>query len=1007
MNIKYNNKKLFFIAFLFLILIHFVTCETSNNEENEVNPKENEETNPIEKAKEEPIIAKDESQKEDIKNDKIDESKEENEGYKYYEQAMKILEDIPDKKFNGKPKKTFVGILTNAFKKITGKPEFKYYEKPKIKDRYFDLNEEISDNETDNTKRLMKALNLLEKAGLDYNLEEALEELTEITFFARHGAVRNMPAAFKYINILCTEFGNADALYKLGLIYSTGLGGVVDRDQAKALMYYTFSALNGNKEAEMVLGYRYMHGIGTARNCEEAVMDYLESGPPLGRVQPHPKLRLSDEDGGIFGLGASGSGDKKSEVDDVKQSLPPNDVVQFYKYSADGENGDAIAQHTLGRIFYYGIPGIPGIPVDYEKAFHYFLKAANQLPKSPLVLSELSEEQKKYYSAVSQSAGFIGYMYWRGEGVEQNMKKAREWLEKGDAYSTNYLGVMHREGVAGFDVNTKEASRLFSDAASKENTEAQINFGDMLLDTGKRENQKHALKYYQLAATMGNVKGTYRLGKLYLEGLGVPPHCEFAVTFLKSVCERANFEEKFMDEAYRAYKSGDFDTAILKYLYVAEQGYEVAQSNLAYIIDKEYFPTRSLFPHIDPYAVALINWNRAANQMNTDARVKVGDYFYYGLGTDDIGLIDDDSSEDLEELINTEKALKKEAESILNTFYGKDGIKNKEKDKDDNTSDSKNEKENEGNDKTKDTKVGTKEGKADSKDTKVNTDEGKGDSKDTKIITDEDKKESENVIAADADDKEDKEVKKSKKKKNSIFDIVIYLKSKFYIGHGTVLYKKAVANYQVAADLYSSIAMWNLGWMYENGVGVDTDLNLAKRYYDNALATNSEASVPVGLSLFKLNFKHMILFLKGEVPSMYIDNKPRQTVMDRLKQEKKRLLDLYEKFNNELQNQNNENGQANANAAGNAQADPANGRDQAQGQNVDGGEAGEGQGNGDSIEDIASQIEKILLEEIGDLENLLEIASITLLAALGAFLLWYRQMRFPQRPQQQQQQRNN
>ena len=61
--------------------------------------------------------------------------------------------------------------------------------------------------------------------------------------------------------------------------------------------------------------------------------------------------------------------------------------------------------------------------------------------------------------------------------------------------------------------------------------------------------------------------------------------------FLKSVCERANFEEKFMDEAYRAYKSGDFDTAILKYLYVAEQGYEVAQSNLAYIIDKgkQYF----------------------------------------------------------------------------------------------------------------------------------------------------------------------------------------------------------------------------------------------------------------------------------------------------------------------------------------------------------------------------------------------------------------------------------
>ncbi|ORY82234.1 HCP-like protein [Neocallimastix californiae] len=861
---------------------------------------------------------------------------------------MKILEDIPDKKFNGKPKKTFVGILTNAFKKITGKPEFKYYEKPKIKDRYFDLKEEISDDETNNSKKLMKALNLLEKAGLDYNLEEALEELTEITFFARHGAVRNMPAAFKYINILCSEFGNADALYKLGLIYSTGLGGVVDRDQAKALLYYTFSALNGNKEAEMVLGYRYIRGIGTARNCEESVwyytkiskrvMDYLESGPPLGRVQPQPKLRLSDEDGGIFGLGASGSGDKKSEVEDIKQSLPPNDVVQFYKYSADGENGDAVAQYTLGRIFYYGIPGIPGIPVDYDKAFFYFLKAANQLPKTPLVLNELNEEQKKYYSATSQSAGFIGYMYWRGEGVEQDMKKAREWLEKGyhhgDAYSTNYLGVMYREGVAGFDVNTLEASRLFSDAASKENTEAQINFGDMLLETGKKENQKHALKYYQLAATMGNVKGTYRLGKLYLEGLGVPAHCEFAVTFLKSVCERANYEEKFMDEAYKAYQSGDFDTAILKYLYVAEQGYEVAQSNLAYIIDKEYFPTRSLFPHIDPYAVALINWNRAANQMNTDARVKVGDYFYYGLGTDDIGLIEDDSNEDLEEILNREKTIKKETEGILNEYHGKkEGKKDQEKDKVDHSSDMKNEKEDKKKKNDKDEEENENKDKEENKDEK---EKEKEKAKDTKVIPEKDK-----LKFKDTENKDNKKEESPKKKKNSIFDIVIYLKSKFYIGHGTVLYKKAVANYQVAADLYSSIAMWNLGWMYENGVGVETNLNLAKRYYDNALATNSEASVP-------------------------------------------------------------------RRSTKNAYANPPFGRDHAQEQNTGGGDgSGEvkGQNNGDrdTFKEITTQLEKILMEEIGDLKNLLEIATITFLAGFGVFLLWYRQMRFPPRQQQQQQ----
>lgn len=34
----------------------------------------------------------------------------------------------------------------------------------------------------------------------------------------------------------------------------------------------------------------------------------------------------------------------------------------------------------------------------------------------------------------------------------------------------------------------------------------------------------------------------------------------------------------------------------------------------------------------DPYEVALPLWIRAANQGHIDARVKVGDYFYFGLG---------------------------------------------------------------------------------------------------------------------------------------------------------------------------------------------------------------------------------------------------------------------------------------------------------------------------------------------------------------------------------------
>ena len=38
-------------------------------------------------------------------------------------------------------------------------------------------------------------------------------------------------------------------------------------------------------------------------------------------------------------------------------------------------------------------------------------------------------------------------------------------------------------------------------------------------------------------------------------------------------------------EAHEAYRAGSVDTALLKYAMLAELGYEVAQSNVAYILD--------------------------------------------------------------------------------------------------------------------------------------------------------------------------------------------------------------------------------------------------------------------------------------------------------------------------------------------------------------------------------------------------------------------------------------
>ena len=63
-------------------------------------------------------------------------------------------------------------------------------------------------------------------------------------------------------------------------------------------------------------------------------------------------------------------------------------------------------------------------------------------------------------------------------------------------------------------------------------------------------------------------------------------------------------------------------------------------------------------------------------------------------------------------------------------------------------------------------------------------------------------------------------------------------------------------SYQAAGEtLQSAQALWNLGWMHENGVGIDKDFHLAKRFYDQALETNKEAYLPVKMSLFTLRWR--------------------------------------------------------------------------------------------------------------------------------------------------------
>lgn len=98
----------------------------------------------------------------------------------------------------------------------------------------------------------------------------------------------------------------------------------------------------------------------------------------------------------------------------------------------------------------------------------------------------------------------------------------------------------------------------------------------------------------------------------------------------KSVAERGKWSEILMF-AHQDYKSYRFNQAFMKYALASELGYEVAQSNAAFLLDRDevtIFKTR----HED-LVRALQYWSRSAAQGYSTAQVKLGDYHYYGLGT--------------------------------------------------------------------------------------------------------------------------------------------------------------------------------------------------------------------------------------------------------------------------------------------------------------------------------------------------------------------------------------
>lgn len=154
---------------------------------------------------------------------------------------------------------------------------------------------------------------------------------------------------------------------------------------------------------------------------------YYRSGPPGGRHLPRNTIRLADDEGGVYGAGASyiSAGQnayKRSSVNaDSSQSI--DDVLEYLRYMA--EKGDIGAQFSLARVYY---DGSRTIPRNFGRALFYFGTVARQhWSKDGKIIGKEAQSKNLFGAAAS----YLGLMHMRGEGVNQSFEKAKIWFQRG------------------------------------------------------------------------------------------------------------------------------------------------------------------------------------------------------------------------------------------------------------------------------------------------------------------------------------------------------------------------------------------------------------------------------------------------------------------------------------------------------------------------------------------------------------------------------------------------
>eukprot|EP00760_Papus_ankaliazontas_P004850 PhM_4_TR12210/c0_g1_i1/m.92333/K14026/SEL1, SEL1L; SEL1 protein len=426
--------------------------------------------------------------------------------------------------------------------------------------------------------------------------------------FAKTTSEVNLTLAAEELTHAARVSGAADAQFLVGVMHAFGLGGMM-LSPSRAVLYETFAAKGGSLPASQALGYRYQEGLGLEKDCLLSTKQYSKVSHEFvlrhNRTVPRasPKLKKIGEHVPV-------------------PAHTEAEVLAYYRHSADAGNTESLL--TLG---YAHMHGMYGLPQNGQRAATYFQQAL----------------AKKAYAAY----GALGQLFFNGldslEGaVEANATLAQEYFVNGsrhhDAVSINGLGFIAMNSEPPMPVR---AFNMFERVAGTGNAEGMYNLAVLLLDgaEGVPADPKRAVELLLRASNQRQLLAVDKLAEMHMVGDHVNPSCAVARDLYRVVLQHSEWADMY-DEAYKLYEKGEYIPSLVRYLVLSELGYEGAHANAAFLVmnllASDEIESHLLAGHPDHarHFIAKTLYERESKHGSAAAMVQLGNFYYYGYGTE-------------------------------------------------------------------------------------------------------------------------------------------------------------------------------------------------------------------------------------------------------------------------------------------------------------------------------------------------------------------------------------